>query len=231
MAKVKHSDLLNVGDITAPVGSAAWCIGVREEAQATLRNTKTTREQAREWVNALRKDNRFRELKDADGRHFLAWEAFCAASPPYGFGCTPEELEALIEAKPRAQVLAADPDVRPAASPGAPLGNQNARKGDLTADEEIAENKGSNATVVSPQDRGAAYLVRRLKRDAPEIAADLAAGKYKSARSAGIAAGIVRTTPTLNAVKKDAAKLPPDERAELLAWLSDLCREDMKQGA
>jgi hypothetical protein len=35
-------------------------------------------------------------------------------------------------------------------------------------------------------------LVRRLKRDAPEVCKDLAAGKYPSARAACIAAGIIR---------------------------------------
>ncbi len=36
------------------------------------------------------------------------------------------------------------------------------------------------------------YLVRRLKRDFPEIAEALARGEYPSARAAAIAAGIIR---------------------------------------
>jgi hypothetical protein len=36
------------------------------------------------------------------------------------------------------------------------------------------------------------YLVRRLKRDAPEVCKDLAAGKYKSGRAAFIAGGLIR---------------------------------------
>jgi hypothetical protein len=74
-----------------------------------------------------------------------------------------------------AAALAADEGVKPLAEgPGNPTGkNRN----------------GSNTTKL---DRGASYLVRRLKRDAPDIAQALARGEYKSARAAGIAAGIVR---------------------------------------
>lgn len=39
------------------------------------------------------------------------------------------------------------------------------------------------------------YVVRRLKRDAPELAAALARGEFPSARAAGIAAGFVKPSP------------------------------------
>jgi hypothetical protein len=39
------------------------------------------------------------------------------------------------------------------------------------------------------------YLVRRLKRDAPELAGALAQGEFPSARAAGIAAGFVKPSP------------------------------------
>ena len=59
------------------------------------------------------------------------------------------------------------------------------------------------------------YLVRRLKRDHPEIIADLIAGKYRSARAAGIAAGIVRVPTPLQVILRllprlDAAPHPFD---------------------
>jgi hypothetical protein len=55
----------------------------------------------------------------------------------------------------------------------------------------------------------ARHLVRRLKRDAPEVCKDLAAGKYPSARAACIAAGIIRPVA------------PEDVRLErlLAAWV------------
>jgi hypothetical protein len=39
------------------------------------------------------------------------------------------------------------------------------------------------------------YVVRRLKRDAPELAAAFARGEFPSARAAGIAAGFVKPSP------------------------------------
>jgi hypothetical protein len=39
------------------------------------------------------------------------------------------------------------------------------------------------------------YVVRRLKRDAPEVAVALAQGKFSSARAAGIAAGFIKPSP------------------------------------
>ena len=39
------------------------------------------------------------------------------------------------------------------------------------------------------------YVVRRLKRDAPELATALARGEFPSARAAGIAAGFVKPSP------------------------------------
>jgi hypothetical protein len=73
-----------------------------------------------------------------------------------------------------AQELAADQDVKPLAEgPGNPTGkNRN----------------GDNVTI--PKGNSASYLVRRLKRDAPQIAEALAKGEYPSARAAGIAAGL-----------------------------------------
>ena len=44
---------------------------------------------------------------------FLCWDDFCRERQPFGLGMTSEEVEALIEAKPLAQQLAADPDVKP----------------------------------------------------------------------------------------------------------------------
>jgi hypothetical protein len=80
----------------------------------------------------------------------------------------------------RAQDLAADPDVRPAAQHG---GDRTEQGADGTLTDGTLKGRGSNA---------AAYIVRRLKRDHPEIAAALARGEYRSARAAGIAAGIVK---------------------------------------
>lgn len=69
------------------------------------------------------------------------------------FPLTPgEEVERLIAAKPLAQELAADPAVKPAPAHGE-VGN--GRRGDNVT----STQKGNSAS----------YLVRRLKRDAPDV--------------------------------------------------------------
>lgn len=70
------------------------------------------------------------------------------------------------------------------------------------------------------------YLKARLERDAPEIAAALARGEHRSARSAAIAAGIIRPVPVVRLVD-DPAKvaaslrrhLPPDQITTLIEHL------------
>jgi hypothetical protein len=61
-----------------------------------------------------------------------------------------------------------------------------------------------------------AYLVRRLKRDAPAIAADLAAGKYRSARAAAKAAGIIHDPTPLETLHRIWRKVSPEDRAKFL---------------
>jgi hypothetical protein len=122
------------------------------------------------WINALKEDDHFRTLEDGDGHRFLTWDAFCQERSPYGLGCTPEQLDAYIEARPKSQQMAADPETKPLAGHG----------GERKAEQD------SNATLTG---RGAEYLVRRLKRDFPKIAEALARGEYKSARAAAWAKG------------------------------------------
>lgn len=70
------------------------------------------------------------------------------------------------------------------------------------------------------------YLKARLERDAPEIAAALARGEHRSARSAAIAAGIIKPVPVVRLVD-DPAKvaaslrrhLPPDQITTLIEHL------------
>jgi hypothetical protein len=61
--------------------------------------------------------------------------------------------------------------------------------------------------------RSAAVLPSRLKRDFPEIAAALARGEFKSARAAGIAAGIVKELTAFDRVMNLLPKLTPEERS------------------
>jgi hypothetical protein len=59
------------------------------------------------------------------------------------------------------------------------------------------------------------YLVRRMKRDAPEIAQALAGGEFRSVRAAAIAAGIVKVPTPFEQVMKLWPKLSVAERKQV----------------
>jgi hypothetical protein len=200
-----------MGDLAAPKGSHPWCVAVREEARAALQSAKHTREQVVIWVEGLQEDGHFRVLADAKGNHFLTWEGLCECPPPYGFGMTAQAVQALIDSKPLAQRLAA-----PEAEGGEP---PLAEHGTNQHSQNSGHEEGGSNTTSSARDRGVPYLVRRLKRDAPAVAEALAQGKYKSARAAGIAAGIVKVPTRLEKVERCILALSPEERAELNRWL------------
>jgi hypothetical protein len=67
----------------------------------------------------------------------------------------------------------------------------------------------------------ATYLVRRLKRDHPEIAEALARGEFKSARAAGRAAGIVKAPPSpLAAAQKAYLALIEADKRSFREWIA-----------
>jgi plasmid stabilization system protein ParE len=76
------------------------------------------------------------------------------------------------------------------------------------------ESRGSDATSTG-QGRGRSYLLRRIARDQPELLDQIGDGKpYRSARAAAIAAGIVKSVPTIRLVD-DPAKVAAALRKHL----------------
>ena len=71
----------------------------------------------------------------------------------------------------------------------------------------------------------AEYLLRRLKRDAPEIADDYIEGKFKSVRAAAIAAGIVKVQSPYEMIGKQLAKLSRLELMDLQARITAILQE------
>ena len=120
----------------------------------------------------------------------------------------PEEAIGYPDVKNKAQQMAADETVKPLveavhAGPG---------RGKTSANSTGLSGRGSTH---------ASYLVRRLKRDAPDIAEALGRGEYKSARAAGIAAGIVKVPPALEVAQKAYLKLSKREREKFAKWMSE----------
>jgi hypothetical protein len=156
----------------------------------------------------MRSLKRFLESKSFDAKH-IEEELQLIITHKHLEVCGFKDIDAYLQAevglthqqltKRLAQDLAADPNVPPLdthAEAGAKGGRGN--KAD------------SNTT--SFIDRGASYLVRRLKRDYPEIAEALARGEIPSARAAGIAAGIVKVPTPLELLRKDWKKASTQER-------------------
>jgi hypothetical protein len=107
-----------------------------------------------------------------------------------------------------AQDLAADPNVTAAA----PEGTAGPGRGHKSVD------------IVHGLSRlnsnSAERIVRRLKRDHPKIAESLGRGEFKSARAAGIAAGIITVPTALEKILALLPKLTPTERQQLQARLA-----------
>jgi hypothetical protein len=76
--------------------------------------------------------------------------------------------------------------------------------------------RGYNITSTpAPRGTDPAYLVSRLKRDAPEVAERLADGEFRSVRAAAIEAGIVKVPTVFERVQKLLPKLTDAERQQL----------------
>jgi hypothetical protein len=207
MVRKKPSGTAPFGDLNAPPDSIAYAVALKTEAQGSLNAVQSDALALERWIAMLRAENRYRRLEAPDGGAFLSWEAFCTAPQPFGLGYSSTALTELIAERKAAQALAADPTVTPLAT-HEEAGKQGGR-GKVKA--------GSDATSFTG--RGATYLVRRLKRDAPEIADALGRGEYPSARAAAKAAGIIRERTTLESLQRLWVKAAEDERAAFVAWV------------
>jgi hypothetical protein len=110
-----------------------------------------------------------------------------------------EIVDRLRQGESAAMRLAADPKLTPLAAHGE-IGGGHEKDGHA--------NSGQQGT-------SAAYLVRRLKRDAPEIALALARGEFKSARAAAIEAGIITPPTPFEIILKQLPRITSQERRRL----------------
>ena len=78
---------------------------------------------------------------------------------------------------------------------------------------------------VSSRGNSEEYVARRLKRDAPELAAALARGEFSSARAAGIAAGFVKPSPPSLQLKDPAPTAQKLLAKKGQAWCLQLLEE------
>ncbi len=195
-----------VGNPAAPFGSREWAVSVRGAMHDNLKEIDGDTKSLREYAQLFIQHRGWSVLSDDRGRPFRSYEAFCVARFPFGLGRQPEEIEAVIAERERrksAQAMAADDEVGPLFRHG---GDHTTEDAKATLSDNVAQRGVSSE-----------YIVRRLKRDAPEIAAALARDEYPSARAAAIAAGIVKVKTPLEQLRHWWGKASASERAAFLA--------------
>lgn len=89
---------------------------------------------------------------------------------------------------------------------------RNAKGGRPTKEEDRTRVSHSGGT-------SAAYLVAKLKRDAPEFADRLAAGEFRSARAAALAAGIIHETSELTKLRRAWQRATAEERESFVDFI------------
>ncbi len=123
---------------------------------------------------------------------------------------------------------------KPLGPVGPPPKNKNAAKAEKPAQETPKENNPVVSRVDSKVQYGstnADYLTARIARDNPQVFGQMKAGKFKSVRQAGIAAGIVKPTIQIPADPEAAARrlvrhFSPAEIDQLVATLRQLAEVD-----
>ena len=87
--------------------------------------------------------------------------------------------------------------------------------------DQVSEAAQSNHDKIMNASQGtsAAYLLRRLARDWPDILAAYERGEYKSARAAALAAGIIKPPDAYKQLCRAWAVADDDQRARFLAYV------------
>lgn len=207
---------LSIGDIgswDAPVGSPAWVKRTHVEALTYLERKENDVKHLERYIDSLQQDNRFQQLADQNGRPFLFWESYCTTQPPYGLGYAPSALAAVIQERKTAQARMAE------AAPLQAVGTAGPGRGH--------HKTGVDNTGLTRGATNADYLAARLKRDAPDVAAEVARGEHASVRAAAKKAGLVKERWSVPADSMATmamylrGRLSAEQRAELVRQLGE----------
>lgn len=153
-----------------------------------------------------------------EGLGFTSWWTLHSALETQGFDgaqaiklvkAEVSDYDAKVDFDHRRNLQAANPARNPHGG-ARPIRNENEQGYIVSLEDTKSEQRGNSA----------AHIVALLKRDHPEIAQQLAHGEFKSARAAGIAAGIVRVPTPLDLLRKDWKKATAKQRKIFLAEIS-----------
>ena len=201
----------DIGDPDAPVGSIPrikWAIA---QTERFLEPTDRDISNLQHWLGVLESTDSWTPLG------YISYELMCVDK----FHLEAGDLRAIKEAK-KGQCIGsvvtkakAQGALKEQGNPAPSGHNQHTPEGDRANPDNIrVTGYGTDPT----------YLARRMMRDAPEIFAQLEAGKFPSVRAAAIAAGIVKVPTPLEVAKRAWAKLGAEDRREFARWQDEETR-------
>jgi hypothetical protein len=91
---------------------------MKRRIQELLEHRKSDHDSLQRCVESFTNQKAWRNLSDQNGKPFTSYASFCKTRKPFGLGRDPAEINALLKegAARKAAELAADPEVKPAAS-------------------------------------------------------------------------------------------------------------------
>jgi hypothetical protein len=175
-----------------PEGSREWFLLSRDRLKSALNDLRWRHDHARKLFDTMRDSDAWKLLNHPKLKQpFASFDKFCLVHFNQSAAALDQEITT-------AQVMAGpveDGGVAPLAKHGT---NQHT-------------GGGANGTS-SHGSNQASTIVAKLKRDHPEFAERLAAGEYRSARAAGIAAGIIVPDAPLTLLRRAWKLASADER-------------------
>jgi hypothetical protein len=165
--------LVDIGDPKAPPGSEPWCrafhvslCDLKHKGQFAVSNLKYS-------LKEFQDGKYFERLMDNRGKPFREWKAFVECREPYGLGLPIKVADAVMNAPNDAELLRDVMDQH-----GGDRRSEKAK--DQVANSHLKSNSLSSTSIER--------ILRRLRRDRPELAKQVEAGKI-SARQAAKKAG------------------------------------------
>jgi hypothetical protein len=179
-----------------PEGSREWFLLTRDRLKSEMQTLRSTRQGVQFSFDKMANSGAWTLLNHPKlKRPFRSFDEFCRSST--GFGQTQVDVQARIQQL---------------AGPEAEGGVREARN--------VEGGRPEKGVYDTPLAKGtsAARIVARLKRDAPEYADRLAAGEFRSARAAGIAAGIIVPPTKLEIAKRAVRGLSDEDQEAFRIW-------------
>jgi hypothetical protein len=168
-----HPDAETLGDWNAEAGSEPWCKALRLSLQNVVKSIATVPEKVRDYVERAVAHRAWVHWRDADGRPFRDFDAFCAAPLPHGLGRPFSEIRPYVEAVKGPVITAAlTAAVAPTHADASASQVESGRKGFKTK-----HRNDPSDTKERSYGETSSYLAARIARDAPKIRAERRLGE------------------------------------------------------